>query len=644
MGSKGYKMQHKNIAVLMTGVDSDGQAESLKGIEDYAKSHNCNVAVFLWFTGTYEKDKHNSGEINIVNLPDLNLFDGVILFSNALHMKNNREHIEKLLEELTCPLVCIGCKIKDAPQICTDNYGAMRELVEHYVVDHSMRRIHFVKGVEGNPDAEARFRAYVDVLTEHGIPVVPERISQGDFYVTGGELAAKEILNAGNAFPEAIVCANDVMAITICDILTKKGYRVPEDVVISGYDYSLEGLNHSPKLTTVRCRFKSLGETACKVLFDRIEDKETPEIVALPDEVIYEESCGCHGRHDTDEASRQRMICGMDIARRIYVHQMIMLEKNIIEDTTYEHWLASMKEFVSQINPPEFYCCVNEDFVEKIFESGGIEQEDMDEEERLAYSSTSNVILAYQGEVFKNKAPFESRYGFDGIFQDTEYGKLYIISPLHYLDRNFGYFVFVDSSFPVANQMYVSWLISMGNAIENIRKQSLLRNAMKRLDEMYIKDSLTGAYNRFGMERFFTELKHKCLRTKTLMQVSFIDIDNLKKINDRYGHEEGDRIISAAAEILQKKTKKSYVVRYGGDEFIVIGTVSNEKEIEDYWKRVEEEVVKYNILEENKAELSISYGFDVFKVDATTYLEDCIRVTDNKMYISKNQKKQKKQK
>ncbi len=635
-------MQHKNIAVLMTAVDSDGQAECLKGIEEYAKGHNCNVAVFLWFTGAFEKDKHNSGEINIVNLPDLNLFDGVILFSNTLHMQNNKKKIEELMENLTCPLVCIGCKIKDAPQIRTDNYTAMRELVEHYVVDHSMRRIHFVKGIEGNADAEERFRAYVDVLTEHNIPIVPERISQGDFYVTGGELAAKEILSSDLPFPEAIVCANDVMAITICDILASKGYRVPEDVVISGYDYTLEGLNHNPKLTTVRCRFKALGETACKVMCDRIEGKETPEKVLLPDEVIYEESCGCHGRHESDEARRQKVACGMEIAQRIFIHQMINLEKNMMESTTYEHWLDELRNFISQINPSEFYCCVNEDFVENVFESGGIEQEDMDGEERLAYSTMVDVILAYQGNVFKNKASFPSSYGFDGIFQDTEGGKLYIFSPLHYLDRNFGYFVFVDSAFPVANQMYVSWLISMGNSIENIRKQSLLRNAMKRLDEMYIRDSLTGAYNRFGMERFFTELKHKCMRTKLLMQVSFTDIDGLKVINDKYGHEEGDRIISAAADILQKKAKKSYVVRYGGDEFIVIGAISAEKEIEDYWKKVAEEIEKYNTSSESKAKLSISYGYEVFKVDATTYLEDCIRVTDNRMYVDKNKKKQKK--
>ena len=127
--------------------------------------------------------------------------------------------------------------------------------------------------------------------------------------------------------------------------------------------------------------------------------------------------------------------------------------------------------------------------------------------------------------------------------------------------------------------------------------------------------------------------------THTNMHISFIDLDGLKGINDKYGHEEGDRIISAAANILKKKTKKGYVVRYGGDEFIVMGTTNSEREIEDYWASVEAEVEKYNQKNNKKAQLSFSYGYDLFKVEASTYLEECIRVTDDKMYQSKKQKK-----
>ena len=188
-----------------------------------------------------------------------------------------------------------------------------------------------------------------------------------------------------------------------------------------------------------------------------------------------------------------------------------MLEKHIMEGNSYEEWRDCLKEFITDINPPEFYVCTNEGFVEEVFELGMVEQEDMSSEERLAYSERIDVIIAYQNGMFKNHPSFEAKQAFDELFQDTEGGKLYIFSPLHYLERNFGYFVFVDSSFTIGNQLYISWLINMGNAIENIRKQSMLSNAMKRLDDMYVRDSLTGAYNRFGMDRYFTELKMKCL-------------------------------------------------------------------------------------------------------------------------------------
>ncbi len=630
-------MRNKNIAVLMTALDSPEQAEILKGIEEYGMSHNCNVAVFVWFTGAFEKDKHNQGEINITRLPDLNLFDGVIVFANILHMENNRRQLEVLLSNVTCPIVCIGCKIKNAISVRTDNYMGMKKLMEHFVLHHKMTRIHFVRGIEGNEDAEARFQAYLDVLEENQIPIVSERISQGDFYVTGAEQAAKEILNSRLPFPEAIVCANDTMAITICDILVKNGYRVPEDVAVSGYDWSVEGQNHFPRLTTVRSRFRDLGSEACRVLDDKLSGIPTEEEMFLSDELILAESCGCH---DEDASAEKAAVTGgTDVFQRQMLHHMIMLEKSVNEINQYEDWLEAFKAFISEVKPTEFYCCVNPSFVNDVFRVGTMAQEDMSVEEQLAYSPRMDVILAYKNGMFRTKAAFESKFAFDELFMDSVRPKLYIFSPLHYLERTFGYFVFVDSDFPMANMLYVNWLISMGNSLENIRRQSLLKNAMARLDDMYIRDSLTGVYNRFGMDRFFAEIKRRGVMSNLSMQLSFVDVDRLKQINDTYGHDEGDRIISAAAEILQKCAGKQYVIRYGGDEFIVMGTVQDVSEVSAYWASVEQEVRNYNENMKKQAELCISYGYEIFPLNAKVYLADCINVVDKKMYENKKSKR-----
>lgn len=633
-------MRRRNIAVLMTAVDSESVADQLRGIEEYAKMHGCNLAVFLWFTGAFEKEKHNLGEVNIVNLPDLQLFDGVIVFGNALHIEENHKAIEELLDGLACPIVSVGCKVGDSYAIRTDNYTAMRKMVEHFVLDHKVKDIHFVKGVEGNEDANDRYRAYEDVLTENGIPVLQERTSQGDFYVTGGEKAAAEIMDSVLPFPQAIICANDVMAITICDILMDKGYRIPEDVMVSGYDYTVEAQAHCPRITSIRTNFRDVGYNACRILLDVLDGKTVSKDTYVPDEIVLDESCGCSENKGQIPQDDNRKEFGEAIAKRKMIHQMISLEKLFAECEVLDDWLDAVKEFIPKVEVSEFYCCVNEGFADKLFEMDVMEQEEMTFSQRVSYTKTVYPILAYKDGNFIAKNAFASKYAFDDLFKDSDECKMFVFSPLHYQERTFGYLVFADSDFTIANQLYISWLISMGNSIENIRKKSMLQNAMRRLEDMYVRDSLTGVYNRFGLDRSFAEIKQKSMMSRIKMQLSFIDLDDLKAINDHYGHEMGDEIISAAARILQEEAGKCRVARYGGDEFIVIGTARDVKEAQEYWNRVERRVYEYN-KKRDTALLSMSFGYDVFSVGPKTNLEDCILAVDKKMYEEKRKKKEK---
>ena len=633
-------MRCKNVAVLMTAVDSDAQADILRGIEQYGKANGCNIAAFVWSTGAFEREKHNLGEVQIVNLPDLNLFDGVIVVGNALHIDYNRKVIGDMLDELTCPVVCVGCKIKEYHSVQTDTYTAMRKIVEHFVLEHKVKDIHFVKGVEGSIEAQARYQAYEDVLNENGIPVLPGRVSQGDFYVTGAEKAAEEILNNVLPFPEAIVCANDITAITICDILVGKGYRVPEDVLISGYDYSVEAQSHTPHITTVRMCVREMGYTAGEILLDMVNGKDVPEDIFLPDEIVLDESCGCHATQKESELATDKLRHSEEIAKRKMIHQLISLEKNYTECENIGDWFYAVRKFVSKVDDvSEFYCCVNEGFTDKYFQMDALEQEEMTLAQKLSYTRTVYPVISYKEGVFLNKKGFESKYALDDLFKETDRSKLYIFSPLHYLDRTFGYVVFADSDFTIANQLFISWLIGMGSSIENIRKQSMLQNAMRRLEDMYVRDSLTGVYNRFGLARSFAEIKQKSMMSRIKMQLSFVDLDNLKGINDKYGHEMGDEIISSAARIMQEEAGKCVVARYGGDEFIVIGTARDAHEPEEYWERVERRIAEYN--KQNAGDmLSLSYGYEVVNVESKTTLEDCILAVDARMYEKKRKKKE----
>ena len=628
-------MKRKNIAVIMTALDTDNQAEVLKGIELCAKANGCNVAAFVWFSGNFEKGSHNLGELNIAMLPDLNLFDGIILFADAFHVEDNKEKLERMLEKVTCPIVSVGCRYKNAPAVWADNYAGMRCLLEYLVKDRGMRKLHFVKGVEGNVDAEARYKAYLDVLKENKIPLEPERVTQGDFYVIGGEKAAREVLESSLPFPEAIVCSNDTMAITVYDILAKKGYRMPEDVLITGYDYTYECRVHYPQIISVKVNAFEMGEQACGTLLRMISGEQTEADFFVSDKAILDAEQ--EQKENLGSITHKGMIS--DSIRRVMIHHLINFGKNIIETVGFDSWKNTVQDFIKQINPGEFYCCVNKGFIENVFRNATVEQETRSSEEWLAYTEDAGPIIAYKDGVFFEKEPFPSKYGLDVLFEENRDAKLYIFSSLHYLDRNYGYVVFADSTFPIGNPLYIVWLNSIGSSVENMRKHTMLINAMVKLDDANIRDPLTGVYNRFGMERYFAIVKEKCIDRQLYLCLSFADIDGLKKINDVFGHEEGDRIIRDTGRILQGETVDSYVIRYGGDEFIVMGTAFSEQEVKSYWTRVNRAIDEYNAEHEGMAMLSVSAGYNLVRLDPYSGLEECIGAADKKMYEEKNKKK-----
>ncbi|MBQ7925169.1 MAG: GGDEF domain-containing protein [Lachnospiraceae bacterium] len=630
----------KNIAVLCTAIDSEAQMRMIKGIERFGRKHGCNIAVFTWFTGFYEREKHNLGEVNIVNLPDLNLFDGVILAANVLHIEFNRNLILDLLKTVKVPVVSVGAKVEGCYYVGADTYRTMRELVEHFVVYHGMRRLHFVTGTPGNQDSEDRFRAYKDVLAEQGIPLEEERITQGDFYIAGGERAAQQILHSNLPFPEAVICANDMMALTLCNSLQAKGYSIPMDVAVSGYDQTLEGQQSIPMLTTAKICTDKQGEAACKLLLALSRGEEVPGEVLIADELVLGESCGCEQLDIHKRYQAQRRTIGKEAFQRNATFYMLMMEKDIMEGDEYQDWLNALKNFVVNIDPPEFYYCVNESFVPKTFEMGIAGQENMSRQERQEYSEKMDVKVAYRNGQFFTKGMFPSRYAMDELFNETEGGKLYIFSPLHYKDRNYGYFVFVNSRFPMENNMYVTWLLNMGHAIENIRKQKLLHHAMEEMDEMYIRDSLTGMYNRFGMERLLEELLKKGDQQNKKLFLAFADADGLKGINDKFGHEKGDLMIRNMACCLKGAGKNYSVVRYGGDEFLVIGLAEDAAELKEYWKRVEQLRQELNHDQEPGCVLDFSYGYELVDLTPDTNVLDYVRLADLSMYENKKKKKQ----
>ncbi|MBU4216160.1 MAG: LacI family transcriptional regulator [Actinobacteria bacterium] len=181
----------------------------------------------------------------------------------------------------------------DYGHVTTDNAGGMQALTEHLLTVHQVRDLAYVAGPAASPDDRARFSGFRAALRAAGLMPPRGPTARGAFTRTGGRDVARALLAAGT-LPRAVVCGNDQMALGLLDVLPDAGVRVPEDVIVTGFDGIEPGDLSRPRLTTVRQPMLDLGRAAVELVRRRMADPEhPPEARVLAVEVLLRESCGC---------------------------------------------------------------------------------------------------------------------------------------------------------------------------------------------------------------------------------------------------------------------------------------------------------------------------------------------------------------
>jgi LacI family transcriptional regulator len=187
-----------------------------------------------------------------------------------------------------------------ADVVAADNFSGSAAIIAHLITDHGKRRLFHLDGPSNSPDAGQRRLALEHMLRLHPHCQLVGS-TQGILSVRSGELAGENLLaRHGDRLPDAIVCANDQMAIGMLRALTAGGVRVPEEVAVVGFDDIAVGSLYEPTLTTVYQPMRLLGERACARLLDRIADPDlSPAVELLPTELVLRASCGCAGTSGT---------------------------------------------------------------------------------------------------------------------------------------------------------------------------------------------------------------------------------------------------------------------------------------------------------------------------------------------------------
>lgn len=164
---------------------------------------------------------------------------------------------------------------------------------------------------------------------------------------------------------------------------------------------------------------------------------------------------------------------------------------------------------------------------------------------------------------------------------------------------------------------------------------------MKVLEEQASTDILTGVFNRRAADAIVMQSISAAARHKSPMSLCFIDLDGFKKVNDLYGHSEGDRVLMFIASLIKKYIRLSdSLCRMGGDEFLLILPECNEENAVMMWNRIQDGVDAVNKDTVFAFDLKMSHGIATFDPGDPIDLEELIAMADERMYADKKRRKE----
>jgi len=191
------------------------------------------------------------------------------------------------------PMCSVGVALPGIPSIVVDNGAGTREAVMHLIQDHGRRQIAFIAGPEANEESAHRYRGYLKALLDCRLAPDHRLVVSGDFREESGAAAVGVLLDERHVSFDAVVAANDHMALGAMEALQARGIPVPRQVAVVGFDDVMDGQFAARPLTTVRQPIAGLARRACDITLDLLQGKPPPGTAVLETELVTRRSCGC---------------------------------------------------------------------------------------------------------------------------------------------------------------------------------------------------------------------------------------------------------------------------------------------------------------------------------------------------------------
>ncbi|RKM61435.1 GGDEF domain-containing protein [Butyrivibrio sp. CB08] len=625
-------MTNKNKLIAFMGgmIDEEKNSNFIREMEEGCRENGYIMLVFGFSETSFWNQDRNNCEMKLIEIASHLDLSAIIMQLEFIKNEYLIKAIMSLGQKKGIPIIAMEKETKGCINISMRYKDGFADMVRHVIDVHGCRKINMVAGFEGDHFSDERIEAYKQVLEEKGIPFEEKRLGYGNFWDRPARDVANRFIESGD-IPEAIVCANDNMAIAVTDELQKHGFRVPEDVIVTGFDGIKKCLFKKPSVTTVEPDYKGEARRLLEIIKQNEGHPDSEGFSDISFQLKLRDTCGC--RRSQDSLSPDDVSGLFDSYED--VNWAVTSINELFAQTAH---LESLKDLPGVIKESMWiwerdfqFGCVYSDLLRP-------EIPDIGNKEYTTLYSFRNNVSTNIGESFDAE---EFLPDFDAIVESNNICVM-IVKLLHSGNHIFGYIV--EGTPHTTNRdirRFEELGMTLSTAINNAVVNRDLANMRQEIEQISVLDYLTGIYNRRG---FFSELDRLInipFNRDRYLTVFSIDMDGLKYINDFYGHAEGDFAIQCVAGAVHHIVNRNGIcARYGGDEFAcaLITDYPIDLSPDVFRSRMDNVLLAREDITEKEYVITASVGSACAPIDHKLNLEKLLSEADEKMYEDKKLK------
>lgn len=617
----------KMIGVCLTKIQDEVTAKFIQLLYRETEQTDYRLLIFNSFLDFFQKDKYGQGASAIYKAINFDALDMLVVMENCFYDKTLLEGLIGEAKKRGIPVLTLFGEREGCFSLVRDSYSVFSALVEHVVEVHHAKEIGFIAGSKGETNSEQRLRSCRDAMARHGLTLKEENIAYCDYW----ELPVTRAIDAWakeNRIPEAVICANDTMAAVVCDRLREHGYRVPEDVIVTGFDGVESVSYHEPRLTTCQEDVHGLARQCFEMIRGAVERKEAPYRAAESYTLFVSESCGC--RKETDLSYRSNASRLYTLMESIQAHENVIYNwaDRLIENTD----MAAFGETLYRNILPGSSLALNSDFLVAARKNKITDPESPFTEKMIILSSCD------ENYVKKNQEVFDLSEMYPNLSESFQTAGMYIFQSIYVMDKVFGYYVLKTTDIQnTAHRLHRFFRIvnlAFGTLVSRMEQEHLTSD----IEKMRYRDALTDLMNMRGLLRE-TELRSEEIHQKR-MAVSVYCIPQYRFIYENYGLSDAEDAVRLVSEALQlSNPMNSMLARISENEFVVLNIEDPAVDIGEIITRAVS--VFFGITESYNADLEKDYfvevncGCTVVEPGWDGDLNSFIKVANGELYLNR---------